>query len=77
MFGGCLSLAPLPESAVPHFKRRLSLMGLVWFAGLALVATAQLELDSIDGDASSAISAPENNGNARYVTQFDVARSTE
>jgi hypothetical protein len=52
-------------------------MGLVWFAGLALVATAQLELDSIDGDASSAISAPENNGNARYVTQFDVARSTE
>ena len=77
MFGDCLSLAPLHESAVPNCKRRLMVIGLVWFAGLALVATAQLELDSIDADTLSAMWAPENGGKASPVTSFDVARSTE
>jgi hypothetical protein len=56
MFGDCLSLAPLPESAVPNCRRRLVVIGLVWFAGLALVTTAQLELDSIDPGALTASS---------------------
>jgi hypothetical protein len=60
MFRDHFSLAPLPDSKVPDRKRRLVLIGLVWFAGLALVATAQLELDSIEADAWNASSAQES-----------------
>jgi hypothetical protein len=55
----------------------LILIGLVWFAGLALVTAAQFELDSIDDDATDVSTALANVGDALPVAKRDASRPAE